>query len=95
MVSSPLPEGADFHKFSILNEPNMILLGAAPVDQWSKEAYSVVRDSGFNRSIIISDGFLPPTDFTGVFPQTTYPGYILRRHQIDIRLIIDMHNYVS
>jgi aryl-phospho-beta-D-glucosidase BglC (GH1 family) len=61
-------------KFSILNEPNMILLGSASVNQWSKEAYSAVRESGFTGSIIISDGFLGPTDFIGQFSQATYPG---------------------
>jgi len=52
----------------------MILLGASPVDQWSQQAYKAVRNSGYNGTIVISDGFLPPDDFIGVFPQTTYPG---------------------
>ena len=52
----------------------MILLGSAAVNQWSKKAYAVVRESGFTGSIIISDGFLPPTDFIGQFSQTNYPG---------------------
>jgi hypothetical protein len=74
MVSEPAVEVANVDKFSILNEPNMILLGSAAVNLWSKDAYSAVRDSGFKGSIIISDGFLPPTDFIGEFSHTTYPG---------------------
>jgi len=54
----------------------MILLGAAVVNDWTKQAYTAVRDNGYNGSIIVSDGFLPPTDFVGQFPQATYPGYI-------------------
>jgi hypothetical protein len=52
----------------------MILLGAAPVDDWTKQAYPAVRNNGFNGTILISDGFLPPADFIGVFPQADYPG---------------------
>jgi hypothetical protein len=52
----------------------MILLGSAPVNQWTKEAYSAARTAGFNGIIVISDGFLPPADFVGQFPDTSYPG---------------------
>jgi len=52
----------------------MILLGSAVVDNWTKQAYPAVRNNGFNGTIVISDGFLPPVDFIEVFPQTTYPG---------------------
>jgi hypothetical protein len=64
-------------QFSILNEPNMILLGAAPVDNWSKQAYAAVRQAGYYGIIVISDGFLPPSDFIGIFPESQYPGYPL------------------
>lgn len=64
-------------QFSILNEPNMILLGAAPVDNWSKQAYAAMKQAGYNGTIVISDGFLPPSDFIGIFPQSQYPGYAL------------------
>jgi aryl-phospho-beta-D-glucosidase BglC (GH1 family) len=64
-------------QFSILNEPNMILLGAAPVDNWSKQAYAAVRQAGYDGIIVISDGFLPPSDFIGIFPESQYPGYPL------------------
>jgi hypothetical protein len=53
----------------------MILLGASPVNQWSKQAYSAARTAGFNGTIIISDGFLPPADFVNQFPESSYPGY--------------------
>lgn len=52
----------------------MIRLGSAAVDDWTKEVYPAVRNSGFNGTIVISDGFLPPVDFIGVFPQTSFPG---------------------
>jgi len=52
----------------------MIRLGVAPVNQWSKQAYSAARKAGFNGTIVISDGFLPPADFVGQFPQSDYPG---------------------
>jgi hypothetical protein len=61
-------------KYSILNEPNMIRLGLASVNEWTKQAYSAARKGGFDGSIIISDGFLPPADFVGQFPQSDYPG---------------------
>jgi hypothetical protein len=73
----------------------MILLGASPVDQWSQQAYKAVRNNGYNGTIVISDGFLPPDDFIGVFSQATYPGYPPRLDPANgFRLIIDMHNYV-
>jgi hypothetical protein len=53
----------------------MILLGAAPVNDWSKQAYAAVRQTGFNHTIVISDGFLPPSEFIGIFPEAQYPGY--------------------
>jgi hypothetical protein len=52
----------------------MIRLGSAPVNQWTKQAYAAARQAGFNGSIVISDGFLPPSDFVGQFPQSDYPG---------------------
>jgi hypothetical protein len=52
----------------------MIRLGSASVNQWTKEAYSAARKGGFDGSIVISDGFLPPADFVGQFPQSDYPG---------------------
>jgi len=52
----------------------MVLLGAAPVNQWSKGAYAAARNAGFNGTIVISDGFLPPADFVNQFPQKDYPG---------------------
>jgi len=78
MVKGPYHERV-IRKFSILNEPNMILLGARPVNNWSKQAYAAVRQAGYNSTILISDGFLPPTDFIGIFPQSEYPGY---RHPV-------------
>ena len=52
----------------------MIQLGSDIVNQWSKDAYAAVRESGFTGSIIISDGFLPPADFIGQFSRANYPG---------------------
>lgn len=52
----------------------MIRLGAAPVNGWSKQAYSAAREAGYQGTIIISDGFLPPADFIGQFPQSNYSG---------------------
>ena len=52
----------------------MIRLGSAAVNQWTKEAYSAARTAGFNGTIVISDGFLPPADFVGQFPLASYPG---------------------
>jgi len=74
MVIESMAEFANADKLSILNEPNMILLGSDEVNLWSKGAYSAVRDSGFEGSIVISNGFLPPNDFIGEFSQKTYPG---------------------
>jgi hypothetical protein len=52
----------------------MIRLGSAAVNQWTRQAYSAARTAGFNGTIVISDGFLPPADFVGQFPSKTYPG---------------------
>jgi hypothetical protein len=76
MVFETLARIADLVKFSILNEPDMLVLNPATVNQWSKEAYAAVRKAGFTGSIVISDGFLAPGSFVGVFPQATYPRYI-------------------
>lgn len=74
----------------------MILLGAAPVDNWSKQAYAAARQAGYDGTIVISDGFLPPADFIGIFPEAQYPGYLnLSPCFSNFRLMIDMHNYVS
>ena len=61
----------------------MIRLGSAAVNQWTQQAYSTARKAGYNGTIVISDGFLPPADFLGQFPSKDYPG-----------IAIDMHNYV-
>lgn len=74
MVLPELLRIADAHKFSILNEPNELILNPSTVNQWTIEAYSAVRKSGFKGSILISDGLLPPSDYIGLFPQTKYPG---------------------
>ena len=52
----------------------MIRLGSAPVNQWSRDAYSAARTAGFNGTVVISDGFLPPANFVGQFPSKDYPG---------------------
>ena len=55
----------------------MLVLDPSLVDQWSQQAYTAVRNNGYNGTIVISDGFLPPSDFLEVFPQASYPGYLL------------------
>ena len=54
----------------------MIRLGSDVVNAWSKQAYAAARNAGFNNSLIVSDGFLPTSDFIGVFPQNSYSGSV-------------------
>jgi hypothetical protein len=54
----------------------MIRLGADVVNNWSKQAYKAARNTGYNGSLIISDGFLPSADFIGSFPQADYAGSV-------------------
>jgi hypothetical protein len=75
MVLSEFPGRiVDIHKFSILNEPDELILDPSTVNQWTIKAYSAVRESGFKGSIVISDGLLPPSSYIGIFSQTKYPG---------------------
>jgi glucan 1,3-beta-glucosidase len=64
-------------KFSLLNEPNELVISPQAVTTWTQKTYEAMRGTGYSGYIIISDGILPTNQFVGLYPSSTYSGYYL------------------
>ncbi|KAK9474201.1 glycoside hydrolase superfamily [Dipodascopsis tothii] len=67
--------------YGLVNEPRMFLLDPDEVIQWTKDAYDIVRGSGFEGKVIFGDGFRGATSWQGVFNESRYPDMLLDMHQ--------------
>ncbi|KAL7266206.1 hypothetical protein RUND412_011257 [Rhizina undulata] len=65
--------------YGLVNEPKMIVLDAQRVIKWTEEAYSVVRNAGYEGKIIFGDGFRGLETWQGTF--TNLEGMLLDVHQ--------------
>uniref|UniRef100_A0A060T6J2 glucan 1,3-beta-glucosidase n=1 Tax=Blastobotrys adeninivorans TaxID=409370 RepID=A0A060T6J2_BLAAD len=70
--------------YGLVNEPKLETLNKTVVTQWTKDAYKIVRDKGFNGTIVFNDGFLGATAWKGIFPEDEYPNLLLDLHQYTI-----------
>jgi glucan 1,3-beta-glucosidase len=65
--------------YGLVNEPRMIELQVDRVLKWTEEAYTVVRDKGYNGKIIFGDGFRGLSTWKGAF--SGLDGMLLDVHQ--------------
>lgn len=81
--------------YGLVNEPNMMQLNATTVIDWTKQAYSVVRDGGYENYIVFGDGFRGVASWKSVFPESSFPNMVLDVHQyliFDSALIAMTHS---
>lgn len=65
--------------YGLVNEPRMIALDTATVNEWTASAYQVIRQNGVNANIVFGDGFLGLANWKGQLQG--YSGLILDVHQ--------------
>lgn len=70
--------------YGLVNEPRMTALNVTLVQDWTKNAYKLVQESGFNGTIVYGDGFLGVDAWTGIFPQEKFPQLMLDVHEYTI-----------
>ena len=67
--------------YGLVNEPKMITLDPDKVISWSKDAYKVIRDKGYDGKIIFGDGFRGLSSWKGEFAGQE-------------GMVLDVHEYV-
>lgn len=70
--------------YGLVNEPRMTGLNVTVVDNWTKTAYKLVQNSGYNGTIVYGDGFLGVDAWKGVFPTAEFPNLMLDVHEYTI-----------
>jgi glucan 1,3-beta-glucosidase len=70
--------------YGLVNEPRMQNLDVAVVNNWTSNAYRIVRDAGYANNIVFGDGFIGEQAWKDVFPAETYPNMTLDIHQYTI-----------
>ncbi|CAN6663182.1 hypothetical protein TRVA0_034S01662 [Trichomonascus vanleenenianus] len=70
--------------YGLVNEPKMQTLNATVVIDWTKKAYDIVREKGYNGNIVFGDGFLGYASWKGVFPESQFENMTLDLHQYTI-----------
>lgn len=70
--------------YGLVNEPRMQNLNITNVINWTKNATTIVRDAGFEGTIIFGDGFLGVDAWKGKYPEEKYPNMALDVHQYTI-----------
>lgn len=70
--------------YGLVNEPRMTTLNVTVVDAWTRSAYHLVENCGYNGTIVYGDGFLGVDAWKGVFPEDEFPNLMLDVHEYTI-----------
>lgn len=62
----------------------MTTLNVTVVDAWTRSAYHLVENCGYNGTIVYGDGFLGVDAWKGVFPEDEFPNLMLDVHEYTI-----------
>lgn len=87
--------------YGLVNEPRMQDLNITTVINWTKNATKIVRDAGYEGTVIFGDGFIGVDAWKGKYPESEFPNMALDVHQytiFDVNLLAMSHsakiNYV-